>query len=895
MRRFLIALTLLIGASACQRIEEKFEQTRVEFEVNDVQVAETRAEYDGTTHALKWKAGDVIGCYAIASNNSVFTNTNNEPKKFSGVVFGTPDVMYMYYPYAEGASKSDANVVTSTYPADQDLNAGGFGTNPPMVATAKGLGSPVQFYNTFGVVMFTVKSAVTYERKLNKIEFVANGEEKIAGTYSADMTSEEPVMLMGDAASSMITMTGSVDMKADDECSFLVALPPATYTEGFSITVYDNAGASQTFEVNHGPLALGRSSAVKLDADKEVDGTQSFVFDATPAEVAISEFTISDLSLEFAVDQVKNTVVASRTGFADPTALDITLSYTVTDQTIAPVVTLNALGSFPEQEATPAAGANELALTDVNLTMPRTITVSYGDYYKREYTVKLSQLTDTGLPVVYINTPDAAVIESKDNWLPDDDNKPSEDSGFTYFYIDGSGRKSWDQTVNFEDFAPAKSYVKGRGNTTWGYPKKPYAIKLDKKAKVLGLPKHKRWVLLANTIDKSMIRNKLTFLIAEACYNNGTAGWNPRGHSVELVLNGEHKGNYLLCEQIKIDENRVNVSESDTPQTATSEQGYLLEGDRYWGGDPTETLWWDSYRGQTQYAQQFNADYKHMYGTNYYDDGKWTPQATEGDYRFRWGLKGPDDGDLGLESEGGKETAAYQFINGKVTAAEQFLYGDAEAENYLEDVFKTKTLEEISEYIDVDSFIYYWFVFEIAMNHEPNNPGSVYMHYKDAKAGGYKDGVGRFHMGPVWDFDWGTYSYSFTDSGMYSDKTEHFIIANSLWYHALLKNQEFLDRVSELWTQTKGNLSTLLSDDYLRGMITYLEKSAEYNWGDDHLNWDDIMDECHGDPNQEQNIAFEEAANTVISNFKARVAHLDVLIEDLVNGTLEPETPEEQN
>ena len=78
-------------------------------------------------------------------------------------------------------------------------------------------------------------------------------------------------------------------------------------------------------------------------------------------------------------------------------------------------------------------------------------------------------------------------------------------------------------------------------------------------------------------------------------------------------------------------------------------------------------------------------------------------------------------------------------------------------------------------------------------------------------------------------------------------------------------------------------------------MITYLEKSAEYNWGDNYLNWDDIMDECHGDPNQEQGVDFEVAAQQVINNFRTRVGHLDLLIKALVGGTLEPATPEEQN
>ena len=72
------------------------------------------------------------------------------------------------------------------------------------------------------------------------------------------------------------------------------------------------------------------------------------------------------------------------------------------------------------------------------------------------------------------------------------------------------------------------------------------------------MPKHKRWVLLANWMDRTLLRNDVAFEMARRVMD-----WAPRGQFVELYLNGVHQGNYYLCEQIKVDKNRVNIDELD--------------------------------------------------------------------------------------------------------------------------------------------------------------------------------------------------------------------------------------------------------------------------------------------------------------------------------------------
>jgi hypothetical protein len=128
--------------------------------------------------------------------------------------------------------------------------------------------------------------------------------------------------------------------------------------------------------------------------------------------------------------------------------------------------------------------------------------------------------------------------------------------------------------------------IRGHGNTTWLLPKKPYKLKLDSKASLLGMPAGKDWVLLANYDDKSLLRDQVAFEVGRRV---GMA-WTPNSRFVELFLNGQYEGNYQLTEEIKIDKNRVNIPEMDDTDNSGKSLtgGYLLEVDTR--GDPDDIL-----------------------------------------------------------------------------------------------------------------------------------------------------------------------------------------------------------------------------------------------------------------------------------------------------------------
>lgn len=103
-----------------------------------------------------------------------------------------------------------------------------------------------------------------------------------------------------------------------------------------------------------------------------------------------------------------------------------------------------------------------------------------------------------------------------------------------------------------------KIYIKLRGNSTAGLPKRPFNIKLDKRTNLFDMGEGKRWCLLANYLDRSNLRNQLAFDL-------GNAIGLPKIESVWCVLiyNGEYRGLYQLTEKITIDTERVNITDWD--------------------------------------------------------------------------------------------------------------------------------------------------------------------------------------------------------------------------------------------------------------------------------------------------------------------------------------------
>jgi hypothetical protein len=169
-----------------------------------------------------------------------------------------------------------------------------------------------------------------------------------------------------------------------------------------------------------------------------------------------------------------------------------------------------------------------------------------------------NELPDTGLPVVYVETEDRQPVLSK------------EDYANALMVIKKDGKTLHENGLR----------IRGRGHATWTYPKKPYKLKLDSKADLLGMGEDKDWALLANYCDKSLMRTSIAFKLSELL----GFPWTPKARFVELVLNGEYLGNYQLTEGIARGTHRVDIPKN----------GYLIERDGYYMQEP---VWFETPRG----------------------------------------------------------------------------------------------------------------------------------------------------------------------------------------------------------------------------------------------------------------------------------------------------------
>ena len=255
--------------------------------------------------------------------------------------------------------------------------------------------------------------------------------------------------------------------------------------------------------------------------------------------------------------------------------------------------------------------------------------------------------------------------------------------------------------------------VNVRGNSSKGYPKKPYKIKLAEKAKMFGLgeKKNKHWVLLANYNDLSQTRNKLPYDFAREI-----GGLGMRSTWVDCVLNGTLLGTYQFCEHIRIASDRINIYD-----------------------------WEDA-------AEDYGATETDFSAIDAALDAEPGSIDISGGYLFEFSNEADEvtcfdvtAGSLTMHTMANRP----EYLN---TSAKMLAW----SKNYLQNYFSAITSwdgctadgRHWSELCDVDSMVDFFLVNELFDNGD--------MGQKSRYA--YIDRGGRLMWGPVWDYDWGSYS-----------------------------------------------------------------------------------------------------------------------------------------
>lgn len=121
----------------------------------------------------------------------------------------------------------------------------------------------------------------------------------------------------------------------------------------------------------------------------------------------------------------------------------------------------------------------------------------------------------------------------------------------TVMVIDADGNVNYDGEME---------KIQGRGNGTWSTTnaKNPYNVKLAASTSLLGMGKAKKWVLLANNNDSSLIKNQLTYDFADYI----GVKYQPHCKPVDLYVNQQYYGSYQLAEKVEIKSNRINVTDA---------------------------------------------------------------------------------------------------------------------------------------------------------------------------------------------------------------------------------------------------------------------------------------------------------------------------------------------
>ena len=289
----------------------------------------------------------------------------------------------------------------------------------------------------------------------------------------------------------------------------------------------------------------------------------------------------------------------------------------------------------------------------------------------------------SGLPVINIQTVNGAEILNRENWVNIE--------SFTL-----TDPNNPENNVSRVNISPSLDRIRGRGNSTWGAPKKPYRIRFRENVSFFGLPAAENWVLLANWFDATQgIKNSFAFELGSRLGVPHTPSYN----FAELYLNGVHQGTYLFTEHRQIAP--AGVEPGPGRVDIHPESGWLTEFDFRW------------------------------------DEEDEDPKFRTGSYNLPLVIKG---------------NAGAELPFGIYTNSDHFVVRDW---NQLADLMASSSFPEngYRDLIDMQSIVNFFMIQVITQNHDFNSPGSVFFHKnRDGKiaAGPLWDfdlSFGVFHLG----------------------------------------------------------------------------------------------------------------------------------------------------
>jgi hypothetical protein len=419
--------------------------------------------------------------------------------------------------------------------------------------------------------------------------------------------------------------------------------------------------------------------------------------------------------------------------------------------------------------------------------------VSKSNGVSKTYTVDLTKFT--GLPIVNITTDGNMPIVSKEDYI--------------------TGTVTVDGGRGFDDLDSTIMEIRGRGNSTWGAPKKPYQMKLDSKEKFLDMPKQKKWIFLAEYSDKSLLRNTLAFELGYL----SSLDWTPKSEFAEVYINGEYNGTYNVSEKVEEKSARVDIGD----------EGFLLEKD-------------------TNVQERVDPD-----------DVFFNTSAYQGDDVIV--IKEPsidriDENDFAYEQD-----SRFIYIRDYINAFETVLFGDNFAD----------PINGYASYIDIDSFIDWFLINEIAKNVDAKNWSSIYFTHIPGE---------KIKMGPLWDFDLGFGNLDYSDA----QNVEGWWVKYNSWLNRLLDDPSFVLQVQDRFKNhyLTNKQSILEKIDSKAEMLNLAQQENFEKWQILGVQvWPNRLDRVFD--------TYEEEVSSLKQWYESRMSWLDQAIGSLNGGPVTPE------
>ena len=361
------------------------------------------------------------------------------------------------------------------------------------------------------------------------------------------------------------------------------------------------------------------------------------------------------------------------------------------------------------------------------------------------------------LPVVYIEVDDRQPVVEKETLLD------------AYMVIQGNSEYS-DSSVLYD----GKTQIKGRGNTTWDADKKPYKLKLGSKANLFGMGKNKHWVLLSNPYDSSNMRNDISYKLADDMgLQNQSCVW------VDLVLNGQSVGLYLLCEHVRVDDNRVEITDWDNIAEDAAKAIYKKNTDIMTKDERDELV--DIMTENMNWVTEDTVTYK---GNTFTVSDYYEVPSINGGYLVEvdWhettlNFRTPSNANVAISKPEGIGTDMFNYIKDYYIAFETALFSDDFCTEY--DGQKMR----YTDFIDVESFAKGVLINELFENSD-FGLNSTYMS---------KEIDGKFVFGPIWDMDYTTVS-----------AFNVWTTAKKAWIKRLLSDPVFMQEFRKVYFEYRG-------------------------------------------------------------------------------------------